>query len=282
MRPLRLLLLLAVAVAAPAATRADAPFLVLASTTSTENSGLFAAILPRFRDKTGIAVRVVAVGTGQAIRMAMRGDADVLLVHDRASEERFVAEGYGIERFDLMWNDFAIVGPRSDPAAVAGGADAAAALTAIASRGAPFLSRGDDSGTHKAELRLWAAAGIDPVTVSVSTSGSWYRETGSGMGATLNTAAALGAYTLADRGTWLSFRNRRDLVVQVEGDPRLRNPYGVIAVDPERHPHVKAREADALVQWLLSAEGQAAIGAFRIDGRVLFHPAAQEDADSSR
>ena len=260
--------ILAVALWASAAT-ADPRFVIVASTTSTENSGLYAAILPAFEAQTGIDVRVVAVGTGQAIRLAERGDADVLLVHDRASEDRFVAEGYGVERHDLMWNDFVIVGPSEDPAGIGGGTDAPAALAKIAAAEVPFLSRGDDSGTHKAELRLWSAAKVDPSGAS----GGWYRETGSGMGATLNTGAAMGAYLLTDRGTWLSFRNRRDLVVLVEGDGRLRNEYGVIRVSPDRHPHVRTAEAQSLIEWLLSPAGQAAIAGFRIGDEVLFHPA---------
>jgi tungstate transport system substrate-binding protein len=250
---------------------AEERFITVASTTSTENSGLFAAILPGFEAKTGIGVRVVAVGTGQALRLASRGDADVVLVHDRASEERFVAEGWGVERFDVMYNDFVLVGPAADPAGVRGWRDAAAALARIAERAAPFASRGDDSGTHKAELRLWRAGGVDPTGAS----GSWYRETGTGMGATLNTASAMDAYTLSDRATWLSFGNRRGLERLVEGDPNLFNPYGVILVNPERHPTVKAREGQAFIDWLLSDEGQSAIGDFRRGGRALFFPNAR-------
>lgn len=269
---LRVAAALLVALAAPRAAAAGAPFVTLASTTSTENSGLLDAVLPRFTEATGIEVRVVVVGTGQALRLGRNGDVDVVLVHDRASEERFVAEGWGVARHPVMENDFVIVGPRADPAAVRGLADAAAAFAAIAETRAPFVSRADDSGTHKAELRIWRAAGVDPTEAS----GAWYRETGSGQGATLNTAAGLGAYALADRGTWLSFRNRGDLALLVEGDPRLRNPYGAIRVNPERHPHVKAAEGRALVEWLTRAEGRAAIGAFRVDGEVLFHPAAPD------
>ncbi len=242
-------------------------FIVVASTTSTQNSGLFDHILPKFRAKTGIEVRVVAVGTGAALRLARNGDADVLIVHHRASEEAFVAAGHGRARHDLMHNDFLLVGPQADPAGIGGGTDAAAALARIAGRGALFVSRGDDSGTHKRELALWAESGVDPRPAS----GTWYRETGSGMGATLNAAAAMAAYTLADRGTWLSFRNVRELGPLVEGDPRLRNDYGVILVDPARHPHVKAALGQAFVDWLLSAEGRAAIASFRIGGRQLFH-----------
>lgn len=258
---------LCLAVAGPAAAER---FITLASTTSTENSGLFAEILPRFQAKTGIQVRVVAVGTGQALRLARRGDADVLLVHDRASEDRFVAEGWGVERFDVMYNDFVVVGPAGDPVGIRGMGKAPAALAKIAADGAPFVSRGDDSGTHKAELRLWATSGVDPAPAS----GTWYRESGTGMGTTLNIAAGMDAYTLADRGTWLSFRNRRDLVILVEGDPPLFNPYGAILVNPERHPQVKAADGQALLAWLVSDEGQSAIAGFRLGGQVLFHPNA--------
>lgn len=247
-----------------------APPLVVASTTSTENSGLFDHILPLFHEKTGIAVKTVAVGTGQAIRLAKRGDADVLFVHDRASELAFVAEGYGVARHDVMYNDFVLLGPGSDPAGVRGLEDVAEALRRIAGTKAPFASRGDDSGTHKAELRLWAAAGVDPAPDS----GSWYRETGSGQGATLNVASGMNAYALCDRGTWLVFKNRAELEILVEGDPRLRNQYGVILVDPKRHPHVNAAAGQAFIDWLLSAEGQAAIGSLEVNGEPLFRPNA--------
>jgi tungstate transport system substrate-binding protein len=250
--------------------RAEAPVITLASTTSTENSGLFAHLLPRFTEATGIAVRVVAVGTGQALRVARNGDADVLLVHHRPSEEAFVAEGYGVRRHDVMYNDFVLVGPRADPAGVRGRTDAAQALAQIAGARAPFASRGDDSGTHKKELGLWTAAGLDPS----ATGGAWYRETGSGMGAALNAAAAMGAYALTDRATWLAFRNKGDLEVLVEGDQRLFNPYGAILVNPARHPHVHAREGQAFIDWLVSDQGQAAIAAYRLDGRQLFFPNA--------
>jgi tungstate transport system substrate-binding protein len=254
-----------------AETRADTPAITLASTTSTENSGLFDHLLPLFTEATGISVRVVAVGTGQALRIARNGDADLLLVHHRSSEEAFVAEGYGVQRHDVMYNDFVLVGPNSDPAALRGLDDAAAALTRIAAARSPFASRGDDSGTHKKERDLWAAAGQDPV----SASGTWYRETGSGMGATLNAATAMGAYALTDRATWLAFQNKGDLEVLVEGDARLFNPYGVILVNPARHPHVHAREAQTFIDWLVSENGQAAIAAFHIDGRQLFFPNAK-------
>ncbi len=268
MRRLVALVLCALASAAP--LRAESPAITLASTTSTENSGLFAHLLPQFTQSTGITVRVVAVGTGQALRIARNGDADVLLVHHRPSEEAFVAEGYGLRRHDVMYNDFVVVGPRADPAALRGLDDAAAALARVAAARAPFASRGDDSGTHKKELGLWAAAGLDPSTAS----GSWYRETGSGMGATLNAAAAMGAYALSDRATWRAFANKGDLEVLVEGDERLFNPYGVILVNPARHPHVHAREGQAFIDWLVSNEGQAAIADFRVDGRQLFFPNA--------
>lgn len=242
-------------------------FITVASTTSTEQSGLFGHILPLFEAATGIAVRVVAQGTGQALDTGRRGDADVVFVHARPAEEAFVAEGYGVERFDVMYNDFVVVGPANDPAGIAGGSDAAAAFAVIAGAEAIFVSRGDESGTHQAERALWRSAGIDP-------HGAWYREAGSGMGPTLNTTAEMGGYTLADRGTWISFLNRRDLVVVVEGDPVLFNPYGVILVDPERHPHVKAADGQAFIDWLVSADGQAAIGSYRLAGESLFFPNA--------
>lgn len=249
-------------------------FITLASTTSTENSGLFAHLLPLFERETGIEVRVVAVGTGQAIRLAERGDADVLLVHHRPSEERFVAAGHGVRRYDVMFNDFVIVGPRGDPAGIRGMRDAVRALAKIAAAKALFLSRGDDSGTHRKERALWQDAGIDVGAAS----GSWYRETGSGMGATLNTAAGLSAYTLADRGTWISFENKGTLEILVEGDPRLFNQYGVILVNPARHPHVKARDGQRFIDWLRSPAGQRAIAGFRVGGRQLFFPNASGEA----
>ena len=243
-------------------------FIVLASTTSTENSGLFAHILPRFEKRTGISVRVVAVGTGQAIRIAQRGDADVLLVHHRDSEDAFVACGFGTRRYDVMSNDFVIVGPKT---ARSWGRDVVDALGRIARDNELFVSRGDDSGTHKKEMALWAAAGVDPRFAS----GTWYRETGSGMGATLNVAAALGAFTLSDRATWLSFANKQDLEIQLSGDPNLHNQYGVIPINAARHPHVRSDLARDFVTWLLSAEGQAAIASFRIHGQQAFFPNAR-------
>ncbi len=264
-------LLLALALLAPAVpAQASEHFITVASTTSTENSGLFAHLLPQFTHATGIDVRVIAVGTGQALRIARNGDADVLLVHHRASEERFVAEGYGVRRHDVMFNDFVLVGPGADPAGVRGQTDAAQALARIARARALFASRGDDSGTHKKERELWAASGIDPVEAS----GAWYQETGSGMGATLNAAAGMGAYALSDRATWLAFRNKGDLEVLVEGDTRLFNPYGVILVNPAKHPHVNARYGQAFIDWLVSEPGQNAIAAHRLDGRQLFFPSA--------
>lgn len=243
-------------------------FITLASTTSTEDSGLLADLVPRFRAESGIDVRVVAVGTGRALQIARHGDADVLLVHDRVSEDRFVEDGWGVGRRDVMYNDFVLVGPKDDPAGIRGRRDVARAMASIAAQGRPFVSRGDNSGTHKAELRLWQAAGVDPAAHS----GGWYREVGAGMGAALNTTAAMGAYTLADRGTWLSFRNRQGLAIAVEGEPRLANPYGVILVNPAKHPHVKERAGRAFIDWLVSAAGQAAIAAFRVNGEQLFYP----------
>ena len=243
-------------------------FITVASTTSTENSGLFGHILPLFQEESGIEVRVVAQGTGQALETGRRGDADVVFVHARAQEEQFVADGYGVERFDVMYNDFVIVGPGDDPAEVGSAENAAAAMAAIASTEAGFASRGDDSGTHVAEKNLWAAAGVEP-------EGAWYLSTGSGMGATLNTAAQVPAYALTDRGTWLSFENRGPLEIVFEGDDVLFNPYGVILVNPEMHPHVKAEAGQAFIDWLVSDDGQAAIASFEIGGEQLFFPSAK-------
>ena len=248
--------------------RADERFIVVASTTSTQDSGLFDYLLPIFTKKTGIEVRVVAKGTGQAIKEAENGDADVLFVHDKKSEKKFVADGFGVKRFDVMYNDFILVGPKADAAGIAGMADVTEALKKIAEALAPFASRGDDSGTHKAELRLWQAAGIDVKAAW----GSWYRETGSGMGATLNAAASMYAYTLTDRGTWLSFKNKNGLTILVEGDKRLFNQYGVMLVNPQKRPHVKAKDGQAFVDWLISPEGQQAIASYKIDGQQLFFP----------
>lgn len=264
-------LLAALALAAPAP--AQERFITVASTTSTEQSGLFGHILPRFTQRTGIAVRVVALGTGQALDVGRRGDADVVFVHDAAAEERFVAEGYGVQRLEVMYNDFVIVGPAADPAG-AKGSDVVEALKRIAAAKAPFASRGDRSGTHAAERRFWRAAGVTPA-------GDWYRETGSGMGPTLNTAAGMNAYALTDRGTWLSFRNRGDLTILVEGDRRLFNQYGVILVNPRRHPHVKAADGQAFIDWLVSREGQAAIASYMVNGEQLFFPNAAGTGRSS-
>lgn len=272
-RPLLGFLVVAMSLFPIGAALAAERFITVASTTSTENSGLFDTILPVFKRETGIAVRVVAVGTGQAIRMAERGDADVLFVHHRPSEERFVADGFGLERYEVMYNDFVLVGPRDDPAGVRHACDVMGALARIAARQTPFASRGDDSGTHKREMSLWRLTGVD----ALAASGGWYRETGSGMGATLNIASGMGAYTLADRGTWLSFNNKGDLEVLVSGDRRLFNPYGVILVNPGRHPHVKAAEGQAFIDWLLSPAGQAAIAAYRIDGEAVFLPSVTGD-----
>ena len=259
---------LAFLLALPGARAGD--FITVASTTSTQNAGLFDHLLPLFEAESGIEVRVVAVGTGQALRLARNGDADLLLVHDKPSEEAFVAEGYGSARFDLMYNDFVVVGPAADPAGIAGLGDAAAALGLIAAAEAPFVSRGDDSGTHRREHALWAAAGVDPSGAS----GTWYREAGQGMGATLNTASMMEAYTLTDRGTWLKLRGRLDLRLLVEGDTRLRNQYGVTLVSPEMHPHVNALLARRFAEWLISPAGQAAIDQVTIDGERLFIPNA--------
>ena len=270
----RALLGLAVAalasVGAPDSAAAPDRFIVVQSTTSTQNSGLYDHILPRFRENTGIEVRVVAVGTGQAIRNAANGDGDVLLVHAKRAEEKFVADGYGVARFDVMYNDFVIVGPPDDPAGIAGMTDAVAALGRIAGAGSPFASRGDDSGTHKAELGLWQAAGVDVEAAS----GGWYRETGSGMGATLNIGIGMGAYVMTDRATWISFGNKANHRVAVEGDPRLFNQYGIILVNPEVRPNVKAGLGQRFIDWVLSEDGQAAIGSFRVDGLQLFFPNA--------
>ena len=255
----------ALLVALPAAAQ---EFITVASTTSTENSGLFGHILPMFEAETGIEVRVVAQGTGQALETGRRGDADVVFVHARAQEEAFVAEGFGVERYDVMYNDFVIVGPGDDPAGVRATDTAAAAMAAIAGAGASFASRGDDSGTHTAEKNLWASAGIEPA-------GDWYLSTGSGMGATLNTASQVPAYALTDRGTWLSFENRGPLEIVSEGDPVLFNPYGIILVSPDRHPHVKAEAGQAFIDWIVSEAGQQAIASFTVGGEQLFFPSAQ-------
>jgi tungstate transport system substrate-binding protein len=254
-------------------SRAADNFIILQSTTSTQNSGLFEHILPLFTKETGIEVRVVAVGTGQALKNARNGDGDVVLVHSEPDEKKFVADGWGVKRYPVMYNDFIIVGPPSDPAKIAGLKDAPEALKRIAASQSPFASRADDSGTHKAELKLWADAGVDPKI----SSGAWYLETGSGMGATLNLAVGKQAYALTDRGTWLSFANKAGYKVLVEGDPKLFNRYGVILVNPNRHPNVKEREGQAFIDWLTGGEGQAAIAAYQIDGQQLFFPNARTE-----
>ena len=248
--------------------QAQERFILLASTTSTENSGLFGHIIPKFREATGIEVRVVSVGTGQAFTLARNGDVDSLLVHDTAGEEQMVKDGFAVERRDVMYNDFVVVGPRSDPAGIRQAKTVAEAFAGIAQAEAAFVSRGDDSGTHRAERRVWQEAGIDP-------RGGWYRELGSGMGATLNTAAGMDAYVLADRGTWISFANRRDLELLFEGDPVLFNQYGSLLISPERHPHLKHDLAARWHEWLLSDAGQAAIADFKLEGQQLFFPNAR-------
>jgi tungstate transport system substrate-binding protein len=263
---LPLALALAQSIALPAF--AQDKFIVVASTTSTEDSGLFKYLLPAFKARTGIDVRVVAQGTGQALATARKGDADVVFVHDRVAELKFVEEGFGIDRREVMYNDFVIVGPKADPAKIAGGKDVLDALRKIAASGSPFASRGDRSGTHAAELRYWKQADVDPQTGK----GTWYRETGSGMGPTLNTASAMGAYAFTDRGTWLSFKNRGDLVLVVEGDNKLFNQYGVMLVNPARHPHVKKELGQAFIDWITSREGQTAIADYKIEGQQLFFP----------
>jgi tungstate transport system substrate-binding protein len=254
------------------AEAAEAPdaAIVLASTTSVDNSGLLAAVLPGFTRATGIAVRVLALGTGQALDIARRGDADLVLVHDPEAERKFIAEGHGMAPRQIAWNDLIVVGPAADPAHVKGGHDAPQALTEIAKARAAFVSRGDRSGTNALELRLWKAAGIEPK----SGAGSWYRDIGGGMGQALNAAAAMPAYTLSDRGTWLSFRNKGPLVIVVEGDPHLINRYDVIELDPGKHAAAKLEAAHRLAQFLVSPEGQKAIGEFRVGGEQLFHPSA--------
>jgi tungstate transport system substrate-binding protein len=246
-------------------------FITVSSTTSTEQSGLFKYLLPIFEKKTGIHVRVVAVGTGQALDIGRRGDADVVFVHAKPLEEKFLAEGQGVKRYDVMYNDFVLVGPRSDPAKVGGTKDIVAAFQKIKAAQAPFVSRGDRSGTHFAELELWKQAGI----AIEREKGPWYRDTGQGMGPALNSAAAMNAYILSDRGTWLSFRNRADLAIVVEGDKRLFNQYGIMLVNPEKHPNVKKEMGQAFVDWVISPEGQKAIAGYRINGEQLFFPDAK-------
>ncbi len=263
-------LVAAAGVAALAAHHASAAdkFIIVQSTTSTLNSGLLDYILPKFKAKTGIEVRVVAVGTGQALKNARNGDGDVVLVHAKAAELKFLHEGYGVKRFDVMYNDFVIVGPDKDPAGVAGMKDAKAALKKIAAAKSPFASRGDDSGTDKKEKALWKAAGIN----AAKAGGGWYRETGSGMGATLNTAVGMNAYALTDRATWIAFKNKRNFKIEVQGDKDLFNQYGVMLVNPKKHPNVKVKEGQAFIDWLLSPEGQALIASYKRDGQQLFFP----------
>lgn len=244
--------------------------ITVASTTSTEQSGLFGHLLPLFTKVEGIGVKVVAVGTGQALDIGRRGDADVVFVHDRVAEDKFMAEGQGVKRFDVMYNDFVIVGPKSDPAKIAGGKDVAEALRKIAAAKAPFISRGDKSGTHAAELRLWKEAGVD----LGAGKDSWYREIGQGMGPALNMASSSNAYLLSDRGTWLSFKNRGELAVLTEGDKRLFNQYGVMLVNPATHPNVKAKDGQAFIDWLISSQGQEAIASYKVGGEQLFFPNA--------
>lgn len=257
---------LAQAPSAPAGER----FITVASTTSTQDSGLFNHILPLFKARTGIEVRVISQGTGQALDTGRRGDADVVFVHARAQELKFVEEGFSTERRPVMYNDFVLIGPKSDPAGVAGSKDIVAALKKIQEKAVPFVSRGDKSGTHAAELNLWKAAGID----IAAQKGPWYREIGQGMGAALNTSGAMGAYVLSDRATWISFRNRGDLTISVEGDTRLFNQYGVMSVNPAKHPHVKFDDGKRFADWLTSPEGQKAIADYKIDGQQLFFPNA--------
>jgi tungstate transport system substrate-binding protein len=267
----RSLLAVALIAAVAASAVADDRFIVVQSTTSTQNSGLYDHLLPIYSEQTGVEVRVVAVGTGQAIKNAQNCDGDVLFVHAKPAEEIFVSEGYGVSRADVMYNDFVIVGPADDPAGIAGSKDVTGSLAKIKEAKAPFASRGDDSGTHKAELALWKAAGIDPT----ADSGGWYRETGSGMGATLNTAVGMNAYALTDRASWIAFGNKGGFGIAVEGDNRLFNQYGIILVSPEKCPNVKADLGQQFIDWVLSDEGQSAIADFKQDGQPLFFPNAR-------
>ncbi len=263
-------LLVALAALSAFAVQAQQKFIVVSSTTSTEQSGLFGYMLPIFEKQTGIQVRVVALGTGQALDMARRGDADVVFVHAKSAEEKFLAEGHGVKRLPVMYNDFVLIGPKSDPAKIAGSKDILDALKKIQAAQAPFVSRGDRSGTHIAELALWKAAGIDLDKAK----GAWYRDTGQGMGPALNTASSMNAYLLADRGTWLAFKNRGDLTILVEGDKRLFNQYGVMLVNPAKHPTAKKDLGQVFVDWVVSPEGQKVIADYKIDGQQLFFPNA--------
>lgn len=268
----RLFLTTLVALSIPAAqVCAQEKSIVVSSTTSTEQSGLFNYMLPIFKMKTGIEVKVVAVGTGQALDIGRRGDADVVFVHDKPAEEKFIEEGFSTKRYEVMYNDFVLIGPKSDPAKIAGGKDIQVALQKIAAAQAPFVSRADKSGTHAAELRYWKGAGV-----SVSPGPSWYKETGSGMGPALNTASAMNGYILADRGTWLSFKNRGDLTILVQGDPKLFNQYGVMLVNPAKFPHVKKAQGQEFIDWLISKNGQDVIASYKIDGEQLFFPNAKK------
>jgi len=275
-RRLLIALIATLALVAPAAAQEKAPAksIVVASTTSTQDSGLFGYLLPLFKARSGIDVKVVALGTGQALDTARRGDADVVFVHAKSEEEKFLAEGFGVRRHPVMYNDFVLLGPASDPAGVKGTNDIAAALKALKAKGAPFISRGDRSGTHLAELKLWKDAGID----IAAEKGPWYKAIGQGMGAALNTASAADAYVLADRGTWLSFRNKGNLVIAVQGDKRLFNQYGVMLVNPAKHPSVKKEWGQQFIDWLVSPEGQRAIAGYQINGEQLFYPNASDPA----
>jgi tungstate transport system substrate-binding protein len=261
-----------VATGAPTAALAQERTITVASTTSTEQSGLFGFLLPKFTAATGIGVKVVAVGTGQALDIGRRGDADVVFVHDKVAEEKFLAEGFGVKRQGVMYNDFVVIGPKADPAKIAGNKDVSDALRTIAAAKAPFISRGDRSGTHEAELRLWKAAGVDLAAVK----GDWYREIGQGMGPALNMASSSNAYVLSDRGTWLNFKNRGDLAILTEGDQKLFNQYGVMLVNPAKHSAVKAKDGQAFVDWLVSADGQKVIGDYKVGGERLFFPNASD------
>ena len=266
-----LITILASQVFFPWSANASERFIVVASTTSTENSGLYSFVLPRFSEQTGIEVRVVAVGTGQALHIAQNGDADVLLVHHRPSEDQFISQGYGVTRYDLMYNDYILVGPRDDPASVLSAANVIGAVRRIATSNSLFISRGDDSGTHKKELELWNQSGIDTTKVG----NGWYQETGRGMGGTLNMASALDAYTLSDRATWLKFGNKGRLDILFQSDPPLFNPYGIILVNPKKHPHIKTRDGQTFIEWMLSETGQTLIADYRILGQQAFFPTAK-------
>jgi len=272
---LKIITLMALAYGAISVSHAQ-KMIVVSSTTSTEQSGLFKHLLPSFTKKTGIKVRVVAVGTGQALDIGRRGDADVVFVHDSVAEEKFVSEGFSTKRTEVMYNDFVLIGPKSDPAKINGGRDIQAAFKKIAQTKSPFISRGDKSGTHAAELRYWKAAGEE-----VSAKQSWYKETGSGMGPALNTASGMNGYILSDRATWLTFKNRGDLAILVEGDPKLFNQYGVMLVNPSKHPHVKKAEGQAFIDWIISSEGQQTIASYKVEGQQSFFPNASKKIDNS-